>query len=694
MSVKHSFLVEIHTEELPPKSLRTLAEHFCNGIRTRLEKNELAFTDAVYYAAPRRLAVLVNELHAQQNDKAVERKGPALDKAYDANGKPSPACVGFAKSCNIDVSELVTLETPQGKFVGCKQQVRGKSVAELLPPMIEEALATLPVAKPMRWGNNTQKFIRPIHNVLMLYGNDVIDATILGLKTNRKTRGHRFLADNKWLEISNPESYLATLKNAFVIADFAERKKIITTTTHELVKKELGDKGHALIDEALLDEVTSIVEYPQAVCGSFDKAFLDVPQEALISSMQDHQRYFPIVDQQQKLLPYFITISNIQSKNPQSVIAGNERVLRARLSDAAFFYETDKKSRLEDRIAKLKTIIFQNKLGTLFDKTERIQKLATLIATQINENPEHATRAALLMKTDLTTDLVGEFPELQGIAGYYYALNDKEPESIAQALGEQYMPRFSGDQLPTSKLGCILALADRLDTLVGVFGINQAPTSDKDPFGLRRAALGILRILIEKPLSLDIKTLISAAHANYTQKLENPNTIQDALNFILERLKPWYQEQGVNTNVIASVMSLNLTVPYDIHRRIQAVIAFKNLSEAESLSVANKRVSNILAKYDGDIGHHKINAELFETDAERELAKQLDTLGVKIHTLSQNSQYEEVLTQLAALRTPVDNFFDNVMVMTEDQKRRENRILMLRQLRELFLNVADVALLQ
>lgn len=686
---QNDLLIELHTEELPPKSLHSLANHFFEGIKSRLEKSGLPFQHAHVFATPRRLAVLVQALASQQPDKTIERKGPALDKAYDADGKPTQACVGFARSCGIDVSELITLT---GNFVGCKQDIKGKTVFELLPALLEETLTTLPIPKPMRWGNHTHKFIRPVHSVIMLYGDKVIDAEILGCKTGRKTRGHRFLHP-EWIDISQPNQYISALEKAFVIADFEQRKKKIAEQTTQCIKNELGDNTHAIMPDELLDEVTSLVEWPQPICGSFDKSFLEVPQEALISAMQDHQRYFPVVDKHHRLLPHFITISNIHSTDKQRVIAGNERVLRARLSDAAFFYETDKKTTLAERVEKIKQIIFQNKLGTIFDKTNRVVHLAALIAEKMGANPQLAERAALLSKTDLTTELVGEFPELQGTAGYYYALNDNEPEEVAIALGEQYKPRFSGDELPGTAIGCALAIADRLDTLIGVFGINQAPTGDKDPLGLRRAALGVLRICIEKQLPLDLQELLSSASKHFTS-LENKNAVNDTLQFILERVKPLYHEQGVSANVIASVMTMNLTQPYDIHCRIQAVMDFKNRPEAEALSSANKRVSNILAKYDGSIDTQQLNSALFESDAERDLANTLAEKEKAIAQLSESTHYQEILAQLAGLRSPVDNFFDNVMVMTDDIPRRENRLLMLKKLRELFLHVADIALLQ
>lgn len=685
-------LIEVHTEELPPKSLRSLAEHFCDDIKARLQKAELPFQAIQSFATPRRLAVLVHQLTSEQPDKQIERKGPALDKAFDATGQATAACLGFAKSCGVDVSTLTTLATPQGKFVGCQQSIQGKTVQALLPTLVEESLNALPIPKPMRWGAHTQKFIRPIHSVILLYGTQVIQADILGCPTGNIAYGHRFMHPAA-LTIEAPEHYQDSLRHAFVIADFAERKNKIVKDTENLVKQTLGDKARAILDANLLDEVTSLVEWPEALCGSFNENFLRVPQEALISSMQDHQRYFPIVDQDNKLLPYFITISNIQNEDKQRVIAGNERVLRARLSDAAFFFDQDKKTPLTARVEKIKSIIFQNKLGTLFDKTERLQKLTVMIAKHLDIDPTLADRAALLAKTDLTTDLVGEFPELQGIAGYYYAKN-QEDDSVAIAQNEQYMPRFSGDQLPETKLGCALALADRIDTLVGVFGIHQTPTGDKDPFGLRRAAIGILRILIEKRLDLDLAELLHYACQCYQVRLDNTEVIPHVLSFIFERLRYWYQEQNISADIFAAVNALNITRLYDFHRRIQAVQVFKKLQEAESLSVANKRVSNILAKYSDALLAKHIDEKLFEYPEEHALAKALATQVDLVTPLYQAANYVEVLSQLSSLRKAVDLFFDKVLVMAEDKAIRENRLLLLMQLRKLFLQIADIALLQ
>ncbi len=687
------FLVEILTEELPPKALKRLAESFLAEVKSRLTKLDLSFKEITYYATPRRLAVSVKKLAAQQMDMLVDRKGPAINAAFDSAGKPTPACVGFARSCGVTPDDLTTLKNEQGEWVTYQQKVAGKTVQQLLPEVIQQALAALPIPKRMRWGNRSDEFVRPVKSIVMLFGDEVIDAEILGVKSGRLTSGHRFHSKG-FISIAKPARYVKALANKYVLADFAARKNLIREQADVLVKQLSVPHAQVVMDEALLDEVTGLVEWPVAVCGQFDKTFLAVPQEALMSAMQDHQRYFPVTDQANKLMPYFITISNIESRQPESVIAGNERVLRARLSDAAFFFATDKKTKLSDRIEKLKTIIFQAKLGTLHAKTERVAKLAEQIANLIQANPEQATRAALLAKTDLLTDMVGEFPELQGVMGYYYALHDGEGEAVAQALQEQYLPRFSGDGLPSSLVGCALALADRIDTLVGVFGIHQPPTGEKDPFALRRAALGVLRILIEKELNLDLRLILTAAQKEYGTSLPNQNAAQDVLTFILERLRPWYQDQGIAADVIAAVSILNIAQPLDIHRRIHAVQTFKKLPDAASLSIANKRVSNILTKSDSIISINQINANLFQHDAERILADKLTEKRMMIAKFVQNGNYAEILTELATLREPVDNFFDHVMVNVDNKEQRENRLLMLKQLRELFLQVADIALLQ
>lgn len=695
MMQHNDFLVEIHTEELPPKALLKLAQVFCQQIKERLEKAELAFNDIKFFATPRRLAVQVLGLAATQPDQVVERKGPALSAAFDADGKPSPACAGFARSCGIEPSDLIILKTSQGEWVGFKQTVTGKSVNELLPAIVEQALTQLPIPKRMRWGANTTQFVRPVHAVIMLYGADIIPATILGCTTDRKTRGHRFHAP-EWIAIKNASTYAEQLKNeGHVIADFAERRAMIQQLADEVIQQQLKGKGSVLISsDALLDEVTNLVEWPVALCGQFDEAFLQVPKEVLISSMQDHQRYFPVIDANQQLLPYFITMSNIQSEEAARVIHGNERVLRARLSDAAFFYHEDQKQTLEARLPILKGIVFQAKLGSLYDKAERTSQLAGYLAKQLTLDAVEAKRAAMLAKTDLITNMVNEFPELQGLMGSYYAKHDGESDEIIHAMSEQYMPRYAGDVLPQYGIGQVLALADRLDTLLGTFGINQIPTGDKDPYGLRRAALGVLRIILEKKIDLDLQDLLTFAATTYATPLENKEAISQVLHFMQERLRTLYIEQGVTPDVFASVAALGVARPLDVDQRIHAVQAFKKLNEADALSAANKRVSNILAKYEQGIEASAVSASLFEVKAEQALAEQIAEKQDVVSALSAAGKYDQVLLQLAELRKPVDDFFDEVMVMTDDKSRRENRLLLLGQLRALFLQVADIALLQ
>lgn len=693
MKKNKDFLIELLTEELPPNALLRLAQVFCEQVKQRLEAAALQFHQIQFFATPRRLALLVSELQDQEADYWVERRGPALKAAYDEEGEPTKALVGFMRSCGITREALMTLKTEQGEWVGAKQKIIGKKINEFMPSIIDAALKSLPIPKRMRWGEGLAEFVRPIHSVVMLYGTEVIDAMILGIKTGRMTRGHRFLTI-KAIPIKKAADYAVLLaKKGYVIADFVARRERIRKGANDSVQEKLAGKGSVYIaSEDFLNEVTGLVEWPVALCGRFDTHFLSLPKEVLIASMQAHQRYFPVIDQGNHLLPYFVTIANIKSKEPLRVIHGNERVLRARLADAAFFYAEDQKESLDDRVEKLKGIIFQHRLGTLYDKALRLSRLASDIAAQMNADVKEAARAGWLAKADLTTNMVNEFPELQGVMGFYYA-KEGESKAVAGALKEQYLPRFAGDQIPKTQLGMILAMADRLDTLVGAFGINQIPTGDKDPYGLRRAALGVLRILIEGHISLDLRSLIENAIQTYSLPL-NLDVLK-LLTFMQERLRIWYQEdQGVPADIFASVAALSITDPLDLHKRIQAVRAFKQLSESQALSIANKRVSNILTKCEIATSAKEIDPAYFENESEKSLAKQLEEKSHVIERLWKKAQYEAVLMQLAELRHPIDDFFDHVMVMTEDKPRRENRLLILRKLRKLFLYVADIALLQ
>lgn len=684
------FLVEIHTEELPPKSLQRLANHFLNETQKLLIEEALTFDNIKSYATPRRLALYVKNLSNKQPDSTIERKGPARHAAFDDKGNPTQSCIGFAKSCGVSPKELIIIKNSQGEWVGFKQKIKGKKTEELIPNIVDRALNALPIAKRMRWGTGGVEFVRPVHSVILMYDKKIIHATLLGCKTNRKTRGHRFLSKG-WITIPHPEQYESLLEKHHVIVDFEKRRETIKHLAEEAIRKIKN--ASIMMSEDLLDEVTGLVEWPYAITGRFDEHFLKIPQEVLISSMQDHQRYFPVIEKDGKLLNYFITISNIKSKDPEKVIAGNERVLRARLADAAFFFEVDKKRKLIDRIPILKGMVFQQKLGSLYDKAERLSILTAKITEELGGSAIKGKRAGLLAKADLTTELVHEFPELQGIAGSHYAIAEQLPVEIAEALYEQYLPRFAKDRLPVTLIGSALAIADRLDTLVGIFGINHQPTGDKDPYGLRRAALGILRILIDKHYNLDLNKLISMTAESYGP-LENQNVTAEVMNFMLERLKPWYQEKGISYDVLASVIALNVTKPYDLHRRIIAVEEFKKYPDAQALAIANKRVSNILSKYKELVYAANINPALFETEIEKRLSELLQNQSEKIASLSEQGQYKEVLSLLATFREPIDVFFDKVLVITDDQPRRDNRLLLLKKLRQLFLNVADIALLQ
>jgi glycyl-tRNA synthetase beta chain len=687
------FLVEIRTEELPPKLLWALMTGWYQQIKERLEKAALAFSHIRAFATPRRLAILVQDLVAQQPSQTIERKGPARSVAFDAKGQPSPACIGFARSCGVSPDELLTIKQPAGEWVGYRQVVRGQPVTALLPALVEQAVLALPMHKRMRWGEGKIEFVRPVHAVVMLYGSDVVEATLLGCRADRVTRGHRFHSPHD-LVISHASQYESLLADTgYVIADFVKRRERILQQISDQETSMASAQVLVSSDGSLLDEVTGLVEWPVVLCGRFDAKFLALPREVLVAAMQGHQRYFPVMDSQNQLLPYFITVSNIDSREPSRVVGGNERVLRARLADAAFFYAADKKERLEQRVERLKNIIFQAKLGTLYEKAQRIKQIAVKLADEIGVPAEQAERAGWLAKADLTTQMVSEFPELQGVMGGYYAEYDGEFEAVVQGLREQYMPRFAGDVLPTSSMGQILAMAERLDTLVGIFGIHHAPTSDKDPYGLRRAALGVLRIMIEKELDLDLKPLLAFVVECYGTKLNNVEIVMPLLVFMQERLRAWYQDQAVAPDVFAAVAALGLTHPLDIHKRIQAVRAFKQLAAADALNVAHKRVNNILKQAKEAVAV-TIDPSFFEHPIEQVLWQRLESQYAQVTQLCATRHYEAALLQLTELRQPIDTFFADVMVMTDDLSRRRNRLCLLGRLRALFLLVADIALLQ
>ncbi|MDQ2993614.1 MAG: glycine--tRNA ligase subunit beta [Pseudomonadota bacterium] len=681
---QNDFLVEIGCEELPPKALKTLAMSFSSQVQASLTAAELQFKTIKWYASPRRLALLITALDCQQAERLVVRTGPTKQAAFNTEGQPSQAALGFARSCGV---ELDTIPFKEDRLY-FEQQQPGDTTVKLLPQFVNQALSKLPIPKPMRWGNHEVSFVRPVHWVVMLYGQHVIADPILGVTPTANTFGHRFHHPEA-ITIQKPADYADILRKMNVIANFDERSDSIRQQIESVSKTH----GTAIIDAALLDEVNSIVEWPVALVGEFDQRFLNVPHEALISAMQVHQKSFPVKNAAGELVNRFITISNIESKDPATVIAGNERVIRARLTDAEFFYQTDIKTLLHEHAERLKTVIFQAKLGTLFEKSQRTQQLATLIAKQIKADSAQTKLAAQLAKADLMSAMVGEFPELQGIMGYYYASHEKLPADVALAIREHYLPRFAGDDLPTTDVGCAVALADKIDTLIGIFGINQAPTGDKDPFGLRRAALGILRIIIDKQLPLDLRSLLEQAYAQYEITLPSVNTIEETLSFIMDRLRAWYNSQGVSADIFAAVHANYPTKPLEFEHRIKAVQHFKNLPEAKALAAANKRVSNILKKLDVTIDTMKVNPALFESDTEKNLYNLVQQKGFEAEEFDQRSDYEGALTSLASLQMPVDQFFEEVFVMAEDLDVRNNRLLLLANLRNLFLQVADISLL-
>ena len=679
---QHDFLVELGTEELPPKALPTLSAAFMNGITAGLDAAGIKYTEAKPYASPRRLAVLITNIDAQQPDRAIEKRGPATQA-------PEKAVQGFAGSCGVSADQLEVMETPKGNYYVYRGVEAGQSTASLLPGIISESLNKLPIPKRMRWGASRTEFVRPVKWLCMLLGDEVVEAEVLGLKAGRKTRGHRFHYNHD-IELMAPADYAQVLKNTGkVLADFAERRELI----REQVKRE-GERlgGIAQIDEDLLDEVTALNEWPVALTGRFEERFLEVPAEALISSMKEHQKYFHALDKDGKLMPFFITLANIESKDPQQVIEGNEKVIRPRLADALFFFETDKKHPLANRIEKLKSVVFQQQLGTVFDKTQRIENLSAAIAELIEGDADMARRSAQLSKCDLMTDMVFEFTDLQGLMGYHYALHDGEAEEVALALNEQYMPRFAGDELPTTKSGIALAIADRLDTLTGLFGINQPPTGSKDPFALRRAALGVLRIIVEHKLDLDLHQLLSIAAEQHGDLPGSEGLADRVLDFMLERFRAWYEDREISAETFLSVHALRPTSPLDFDRRVQAVSHFRNLAEADSLAAANKRVSNILSKQQADVAAD-IDESLLSEDAEKALATAITNIESEIQPLCEQGDYRSTLEKLASLRAPIDSFFDNVMVMADDAAVRANRLALLKRLRRLFLGVADISLL-
>ncbi|MFJ7008781.1 glycine--tRNA ligase subunit beta [Pseudomonas putida] len=677
------FLVELGTEELPPKALATLGDAFLAGIEKGLQAAGLNYTGKQVYAAPRRLAVLIRQLDVQQPDRSINIDGPPLQAAFK-DGEPTQAALGFAKKCGVDLSEI----DQSGAKLRFSQHIPGKSTVGLLPTIVEDSLNDLPIPKRMRWAASREEFVRPTQWLVMLLGDQVVDCTILSQKAGRESRGHRFHHPEN-VVITTPANYVEDLRKAYVLADFAERRELISKRTAELAMQQ---EGTAIVPPALLDEVTALVEWPVPLVCSFEERFLEVPQEALITTMQDNQKYFCLLDSEGKLLPRFITVANVESRDPKQIVQGNEKVVRPRLTDAEFFFKQDKKQPLETFNERLKNVVFQAQLGTVYDKAERVSKLAAFIAPLIGGDAQRAGRAGLLSKCDLATEMVGEFPEMQGVAGYYYALNDGEPQDVALALNEQYMPRGAGAELPQTLTGAAVAIADKLDTLVGIFGIGMLPTGSKDPYALRRAALGVLRILIEKHLDLNLTGAVEFAVKQFGAKVKAAGLADQVLEFIFDRLRARYEDEGIDVATYLSVRALQPGSALDFDQRVQAVQAFRKLPEAEALAAVNKRVSNLLSKAEGAIAE-QVEPKYFDNANEFSLYSAIQQADQAVQPMAAARQYSESLARLAALRDPVDAFFEAVMVNAEDAKVRANRYALLSRLRGLFLGVADISLL-
>lgn len=685
---KHSLLIELGTEELPPKALKKLAESFRDGIVSGLASHALDHGDVHWFATPRRLAVLIDNCQSQAPDKHIEALGPPADKAKDDAGNWTPAAAGFARKQGIAPEALEVADTPKGARLCYRSSVKGATLADEISGITANALAGLPIPKRMRWGASRAEFVRPVHWLVIMADDEVIGHdTVLGLTPGRTTFGHRFHhPDAVTLEHAN--TYSSALHDAYVMADFTKRQDLIKSQ----VQTQADSKNaQAVIEQDLLDEVTALVEWPVALMGNFEERFLSLPAQALISSMKEHQKYFHVVDGNGDLLPHFITVSNIESRDPAQVIQGNERVIRPRLSDAVFFFDTDRQIPLIERLPALDKVVFQQQLGSIGDKTRRVAQLAALLAAKIGADASQSERAGMLAKADLVTNMVGEFPDLQGIAGRQYALNDGEAPEVAQAIEEHYLPRNAGDVLPSHPVSTCVALADRLDTVIGIFGIGQMPTGSKDPFALRRASVALLRIIVEGSMSLDLLSWLKAAAAQYPQDAISEDAANTAFAYIVERFRAWFEDENIPAEVFKSVEAKGLTQPLNIQQRVHAVARFTELPEAASLAAANKRVGNILSKLDSNHEFSQISDDLLTEPAEQALAKAIAPVKTKVEQLAASGDYTAAMQELAVLQAPVDAFFNDVMVMSDDEAVRHNRLNLLYSLQSLFTEIADIS---
>jgi glycyl-tRNA synthetase beta chain len=671
------FLLELGTEELPPKLLQKISNALTTNLTDQLSELKLSFGKVESFATPRRLAVLVHDLQLQQDDQTVERKGPALSA-------PDQAVEGFAKSCGVSKQDLSHKAFGKADYYFFTKEQKGLKTTDLLEDVVDTAIKKIPIAKPMRWGNLDFTFVRPTHWLVMMLGSEVVPATVMGLSAGNTTKGLRFTGEQEF-GIDNAADYQQTLfDRAQIEVDFDARKQIIRKQVMQVASKS---KANAVIDESLLDEVCALVEYPCAFSGGFDQKFLSVPEEALISAMKSHQKYFHMVDDNEKLLPSFISVANIESSDLSVIIDGNERVIRPRLSDSEFFWEKDKTESLESRLSKLNDVLFMKLLGSMGDKVKRIESLSSYIAGVIGANVDYSARAGLLSKSDLVSDMVGEFADLQGVMGGYYALNDGEDESVSIAIREHYHPRFSGDSLPSSREGLVVAIADKLDTITGIYGIGQGPTGSKDPYALRRMALGLLRIMVEGQLNLDLKALIAQSLSLHSSKVD-ASSADDIYQFMMDRLRAYYKEQKVSAKAFEAVLAVRPESPYDFHRRVEALNLFTQQSESESLIESNKRIANILKEHD-NLGTD-VDTSVFVEDAEKALYEAVSNVA---KDLSSSADYEQTMNKLLGLKDSIDSFFDQVMVNTDDEILKRSRLTLLNWVRSLFLSVADISYL-
>ncbi len=686
---KKTLLVEIGTEELPPTAAKNLADTLSDYVASQLAEAGFTYSKALPCVTPRRLVMFLFDASEKQPEQTIERKGPVLKAAYDKNGEPSKAALGFAASCGVEIHDLQTLETDKGAWLYFKSTEAGKTIHQVLPEILEQGLTKLPIPKPMRWGSSEVEFVRPVHWVVMMYGSEVITCKIKGITASNISYGHRFHAPQA-ITLSNADDYIESLRQAKVIVDFSERQDSIRRMLEECAEKHNAELKY---NDSLLEEVTNLVEWPSPIVGEFSQAFLEIPLEALVATMQDAQRYFPMFSKLDgALLPYFITIANIESRNPLIIKQGNERVIKPRFEDADFFWRRDRQRTLESRTKDLQGILFEKELGSILEKTQRIAHLASALCNALDIDDQHATRAALLCKADLVCDMVNEFPKLQGIMGRYYAQHDKEPDQVSQAIEQHYQPLQSGSTLPISLTGKIVALCDRIDTLVGIFATGKKPSGVKDPYALRRAALGVVRICIEGQVDFDLQKLLECSAHSLENKLDTSNSSEEVLDFILDRLRGYFIDQGHSPDTFEAVRSVKPTQLLDFANRMEAIKQFRLLSEAGSLAAANKRIGNILKK--AKTKTDEVDTGLLVKEAEKYLFQQLSELEEIVSPKFQARNYNQAMTDLAQLKPAIDQFFDEVMVMDDNEQLRNNRINLLSRVHRLFMTVADISLLQ